>query len=80
MTLLTVDGLGVRFGSAAAPPVVRDVSFSLDRGAVLPQGRGFLRTAWWIGVFPRAAITLTALAVNAVGRRAQRRFTGRSAA
>ncbi|MFJ8039152.1 dipeptide ABC transporter ATP-binding protein [Kitasatospora sp. NPDC096147] len=35
MTLLTVEGLGVRFGSAAAPPVVRDVSFSLDRGECL---------------------------------------------
>ncbi|MER5867402.1 ABC transporter ATP-binding protein [Kitasatospora sp. NPDC002040] len=33
MTLLTVEGLGVRFGCAA--PAVREVSFTLDRGECL---------------------------------------------
>nr|BEK64196.1 ABC transporter permease [Kitasatospora purpeofusca] len=51
---------------------------SPEWGAMLSQGRRFLATAWWVGVFPGAAITATALVVNVLGRRAQARFTRRT--
>ncbi|MFB9368051.1 ABC transporter permease [Kitasatospora sp. NPDC001664] len=70
--LIAASGLSF-LGLGPQPP-------SPEWGAMLSQGRSFLQTAWWIGVFPGAAITLTALAVNAVGRRAQRRFTRRTPA
>ncbi|WP_131786613.1 ABC transporter permease [Protofrankia symbiont of Coriaria ruscifolia] len=57
-------------GLGAGPP-------SPEWGAMLSQGRDFLATAWWIGVFPGFAITVTVIAVNVVGRFAQRRFAGR---
>ncbi|MER7708699.1 ABC transporter permease [Kitasatospora sp. NPDC097605] len=70
--LIAASGLSF-LGLGPQPP-------SPEWGAMLSQGRSFLATAWWIGVFPGAAITLTTLTVNAVGRRAQRRFTRRTAA
>ncbi|MFD0274585.1 ABC transporter permease [Kitasatospora sp. NPDC127111] len=70
-SLIAASGLSF-LGLGPQPP-------SPEWGAMLSQGRSFLQTAWWTGVFPGAAITLTALAVNAVGRRAQRRFTRRAA-
>ncbi|MEV4615460.1 ABC transporter permease [Kitasatospora sp. NPDC049258] len=69
-SLIAVSGLSF-LGLGPQPP-------SPEWGAMLSQGRSFLQTAWWIGVFPGAAITLTALAAGAVGRRAQRRFTQRT--
>ncbi|GHH73010.1 peptide ABC transporter permease [Kitasatospora indigofera] len=69
-SLIAASGLSF-LGLGPEPP-------SPEWGAMLSQGRGFLATAWWIGVFPGAAITLTALVVNAVGRRAQARFTRRT--
>ncbi|GAA4881582.1 ABC transporter permease [Kitasatospora terrestris] len=70
--LIAASGLSF-LGLGPQPP-------SPEWGAMLSQGRSFLATAWWIGVFPGAAITLTALTVNTVGRRAQRRYTRRTAA
>lgn len=36
-------------------------------GRMLYDGRGFVTVAWWLGVFPGAAIFLTVLAFNLVG-------------
>ncbi|PZG01072.1 ABC transporter permease [Micromonospora endophytica] len=36
-------------------------------GRMLYDGRGFVTEAWWLGVFPGAAIFLTVLAFNLVG-------------
>lgn len=36
-------------------------------GRMLFEGRGFVEQAWWMGVFPGAAIFLTVLAFNVVG-------------
>jgi len=36
-------------------------------GAMLSQGREYLTTAWWLGVFPGVAIILTVLATNLFG-------------
>ncbi|BAJ32322.1 MULTISPECIES: ABC transporter permease [Kitasatospora] len=52
---------------------------SPEWGAMLAEGRGFLETAWWLGVFPGAAVTVTVVAVTVVGRHLQQRFTRRSA-
>lgn len=36
-------------------------------GRMLAEGRGFVRQAWWMGVFPGLAIFMTVLAFNLVG-------------
>jgi peptide/nickel transport system permease protein len=36
-------------------------------GAMLSQGREYLSTAWWLGLFPGIALLLTVLAVNLFG-------------
>ena len=36
-------------------------------GAMLSQGREYLTTAWWLGVFPGLAIILTVLGTNLLG-------------
>ncbi len=36
-------------------------------GAMLSDGRGYLRNAWWIAFFPGMAITLVVLALNLLG-------------
>jgi peptide/nickel transport system permease protein len=51
---LSFLGLGVR------PPTP-------EWGAMLSDGRGFLRNAWWIAFFPGIVITLVVLAANLVG-------------
>ncbi|MER7188238.1 ABC transporter permease, partial [Streptomyces hyaluromycini] len=68
--LISASGLSFLGLGPAAP--------SPEWGALLASGRDFLQTAWWIGVFPGAAVTLTVIAVNVVGRHAQQRFTRRS--
>ncbi|WP_327674610.1 ABC transporter permease [Kitasatospora sp. NBC_00458] len=70
--LIAASGLSF-LGLGPQPP-------SPEWGAMLSQGRRFLATAWWIGVFPGAAITTAALVVNVLGRRAQARFTRRTEA
>jgi peptide/nickel transport system permease protein len=47
-------------------------------GSMLSEARGDLRVAWWAGVFPGLAVTLTAIAVTVVGRYFQRSFERRS--
>ncbi|WP_436764416.1 ABC transporter permease [Streptosporangium sp. V21-05] len=67
-----IAGSGLSFlGFGTQPPAP-------EWGAMLSEGRDFLETAWWIGVFPGAAITATVIAVNVIGRSAQRRFTRRT--
>ncbi|UCM87070.1 ABC transporter permease [Streptomyces marincola] len=42
-------------------------------GAMLSDGRDYFSLAWWIAIFPGAAISLTVLSITVVGRRLQRR-------
>jgi peptide/nickel transport system permease protein len=46
-------------------------------GLMLAEGRNYLRNAWWIGVWPGIAITLTVVAVNTLGRYWQATFEGK---
>jgi peptide/nickel transport system permease protein len=36
-------------------------------GSMLSAGRNYLQTAWWLTVFPGAAIMLAVVAANALG-------------
>jgi peptide/nickel transport system permease protein len=47
-------------GLGAQPPTP-------EWGAMLNDGRGFIRTAWWLTVFPGLAIMTTTLAINLIG-------------
>ena len=47
-------------GLGAQPPTP-------EWGAMLNEGRGFIRTAWWLTVFPGLAIMLTVLSINLIG-------------
>lgn len=47
-------------------------------GVMLAESRDVLRVAWWPGVFPGAAITLTVVAFTVLGQALQRRFEGRA--
>ena len=51
---LSFLGLGVR------PPTP-------EWGAMLADGRNYLRTQWWIAVFPGMTITLVVLILNIIG-------------
>jgi peptide/nickel transport system permease protein len=70
MALIAASGLSF-LGFGAKPP-------SPEWGAMLAESRDFLQSAWWLGLFPGAAITLTVVAVNMAGRSAQARFTRRT--
>ncbi|SEL82452.1 ABC transporter permease [Streptacidiphilus jiangxiensis] len=69
--LITASGLSF-LGLGPQPPAP-------EWGTMLSEGRNNLANAWWTAVFPGVAITVTVLAVGAVGRRAQARFTRRTA-
>jgi peptide/nickel transport system permease protein len=47
-------------GLGAQPPTP-------EWGAMLNEGRGFIRTGWWLTVFPGLAIMLTVLSINLIG-------------
>jgi peptide/nickel transport system permease protein len=47
-------------GLGAQPP-------SAEWGAMLSDGRNFLRQAWWITTFPGLTIMITVLSINMVG-------------
>jgi peptide/nickel transport system permease protein len=47
-------------GLGAQPPTP-------EWGAILSDGREYLRYAWWVATFPGLAIVLTVLAINALG-------------
>ncbi len=59
-------------GLGAAPPAP-------EWGAMLAGGRDYFSVAWWVAVFPGAAITLTVLSITVLGRYLQRRLEGRPA-
>jgi len=40
---------------------------TLAWGAMVGDGRNYLHTAWWIGVFPGAAIMLLTMAISLIG-------------
>ncbi|RSN14445.1 peptide ABC transporter permease [Nonomuraea sp. WAC 01424] len=67
-----IAGSGLSFlGMGPQPPAA-------EWGAMLSEGRNYLRVAWWEALFPGIAITLTVVCLTVVGRRLQRRFEGRS--
>lgn len=57
--ILSVASLSF-LGLGAQPPIP-------DWGGMIDQGRQYLRTAWWVGVFPGLAIMLTVLGFNLLG-------------
>ncbi|MET7401881.1 ABC transporter permease [Dactylosporangium sp. NPDC005572] len=79
LPILATIGLGAAVVNAAAlsflgmgpqPP-------SPEWGAMLSESRNYLRVAWWAAILPGATLTLTVIALTAVGRRLQARFEGR---
>ncbi len=60
---LSFLGLGV------APPAP-------EWGAMLDAGKDYIQTAWWLELFPGAAIVATTLAASCIGRYMQRRIEG----
>ncbi|MFB9835760.1 ABC transporter permease [Actinoallomurus acaciae] len=47
-------------------------------GSMLSTARNFISRAWWYGLFPGAAITLTVVSVTVVGRALRMRSEGRT--
>ncbi|MES2029646.1 MAG: ABC transporter permease [Pseudomonadota bacterium] len=70
-TILAVSGLSF-LGLGPQPPTP-------EWGVMLAESRDVLRVAWWPGVFPGLAITLTVIAFTLVGNAIQKRFEGRLA-
>lgn len=68
-TILATSGLSF-LGLGPQPPTP-------EWGVMLAESRDVLRVAWWPGVFPGAAITLTVIAFTVLGNDLQRRFEGR---
>ncbi|EFC83403.1 ABC transporter permease [Parafrankia sp. EUN1f] len=67
----TIAGSALSFlGLGTRPPVP-------EWGAMLSEGRNFVESAWWIVVFPGAAIAATVVSVTVVGRAARLRVEGR---
>jgi peptide/nickel transport system permease protein len=64
-TILATAALSF-LGLGAQPPLP-------DWRSMINQGRAFLRTAWWVGMFPGLAIMLTVLGFNLIGGRSARR-------
>jgi peptide/nickel transport system permease protein len=65
-------GAGLSFLGLGPPPPTP------EWGAMLSDGRDFLDLAWWIAVFPGAAITLSVIALTVAGRRMQAWARGRT--
>ncbi len=79
--ILATIGLGTTIISAAAlsflgmgpqPPAP-------EWGAMLSEGRNYLRNAWWVSVFPGLLVALTVISVTILGRYWQQLFEGRTA-
>ena len=56
-----LSGSALSFIGLGAPPPTP------EWGAILRDGREFLRIAWWISVFPGLAIVVTVMAFNLLG-------------
>ncbi|WP_234643870.1 ABC transporter permease [Allorhizobium ampelinum] len=66
-----INAAGLSFlGMGPQPPAP-------EWGAMLADARNYLRVAWWIGVWPGLAITVTVIAISVLGRRWQAAFEGR---
>ncbi|MGZ5872081.1 MAG: ABC transporter permease [Bradyrhizobium sp.] len=70
-TILAVSGLSF-LGLGPQPPTP-------EWGVMLAESRDVLRVAWWPGVFPGLAITLTVITFTLVGNALQKKFEGRLA-
>jgi peptide/nickel transport system permease protein len=70
-TILAVSGLSF-LGLGPQPPTP-------EWGVMLAESRDVLRVAWWPGVFPGLAITLTVIAFSVIGNSLQKKFEGRVA-
>jgi peptide/nickel transport system permease protein len=70
-TILAVSALSF-LGLGPQPPTP-------EWGVMLAESRDVLRVAWWPGVFPGLAITLTVIAFTVVGNALQKKFEGRLA-
>jgi peptide/nickel transport system permease protein len=68
-TILATSGLSF-LGLGPQPPTP-------EWGVMLAESRDVLRVAWWPGLFPGLAITLTVVAFTVLGQDLQRRFEGR---
>ncbi|KAA1177044.1 ABC transporter permease [Rhizobium tropici] len=68
-TIIQAAGLSF-LGMGPQPPAP-------EWGAMLAEARNYLRVAWWIGVWPGLAITLTVISISVLGRRWQLAFEGR---
>ncbi|MBE8525360.1 ABC transporter permease [Amycolatopsis sp. H6(2020)] len=68
-TALTAAASLSFLGLGAQPPAP-------EWGAMLAAGRDYFSVAWWMAVFPGAAITLTVLSITVVGGTLQRRLEG----
>ncbi|CUX68754.1 putative peptide transporter permease subunit: membrane component of ABC superfamily [Agrobacterium sp. NCPPB 925] len=68
-TIIQAAGLSF-LGMGPQPPTP-------EWGAMLAEARNYLRVAWWIGVWPGVAITLTVIAISVLGKRWQLAFEGR---
>jgi len=68
-TIIQAAGLSF-LGMGPQPPAP-------EWGAMLAEARNYLRVAWWIGVWPGLAITLTVISISALGKRWQLAFEGR---
>lgn len=68
--ILTTSGLSF-LGLGPQPPTP-------EWGLMLAESRDYLRTAWWTGVFPGVAITLTVIAFAVLGGSLQRHIEGRA--
>ena len=61
MATAIIIGSSLSFlGLGAQPPTP-------EWGAMLSDGRNFIRVAWWLSVFPGMAIMVTVLAINLIG-------------
>ena len=59
--LVTLEVSALSFiGLGAQPP-------QAEWGSMLAEARQYIDTAWWLTVFPAAAITITVLSVNVIG-------------
>lgn len=67
--IVTASGLSF-LGLGPQPPTP-------EWGVILSEGRNFLATAWWIGVFPGLAITATVLSISTLGRYFRSRSEGK---
>lgn len=80
LSVLATIGIGSSILAAAGLSFLGlgPVEPSPEWGLMLSGGRNVLGTAWWIAVFPGAAITLTVVSATIVGRTLRARAEGRA--